>query len=198
MPTTSSDAPIDVIITLPTHLSINVASDLLWGPVLRQFPGLRIALSEGGVGWVPYFLERVDRSYTNQSWTGQDFGDRLPSDVFREHVLTCFIVDNIALRVRDAVGIDHIAWECDYPHSDSTWPRSPEMLIDAFQTAGVSDVSEINKITHENALRWYRYDPFASFPRAQATVEALRSSAGDVDLATRTRAEFRERYRAAS
>jgi predicted TIM-barrel fold metal-dependent hydrolase len=193
MPTTSSDAPIDVIITLPTHLAINVASDLLWGPVLRQFPGLRIALSEGGVGWVPYFLERVDRSYLNQSWTGQDFGDKLPSDVFREHVLTCFIVDDTALHVRRAVGVDNIAWECDYPHSDSTWPCSPEALMESFVGADVTD-SEIDKITHQNAIRWYGYDPFATIPKAKASVSALRSLATDVDVQTRGRAHFRAQY----
>jgi predicted TIM-barrel fold metal-dependent hydrolase len=195
MPTTSKDAPIDIIITLPTHLAINVASDLLWGPVLRQFPGLRIALSEGGAGWVPYFLERVDRSYTNQTWTGQDFGDKLPSQVFREHVLTCFIVDDIALRVRDAVGIDNMAWECDYPHSDSTWPQSPEALLASFESAGVPD-EDIVKITHGNALRWYRYEPFSSIPMDKAKVGALRSTAEDVDLRVRSRAEFREQFSA--
>jgi predicted TIM-barrel fold metal-dependent hydrolase len=197
MPTTSDDAPIDIVITLPTHLAINAASDLLWGPVLRQFPGLKVALSEGGVGWVPYFLERVDRSYLNQTWTGQDFGDKLPSDVFREHVLTCFIVDDVALKVRDSVGVDNIAWECDYPHSDSTWPRSPETLVSAFEAAGVSD-AEVNKITYQNALRWYGYDPFGVVAADEATVGALRSLAGDVDTTIRSRAEFRRRFRAAS
>ena len=198
MPTTSDDAPIDIIITLPTHLAINAASDLLWGPVLRQFPTLRFALSEGGVGWVPYFLERVDRSYLNQTWTGQDFGDKLPSDVFREHIMTCFIVDDVALRVRDAVGIENIAWECDYPHSDSTWPRSPEILMEAFTRAGVTDADEINKISHENALRWYGYDPFSVIPKEQATVAALRSKATDVDTGIKSRAVFREMCRNAS
>jgi len=198
MPTTSDDAPIDIIITLPTHLAINAASDLLWGPVLRQFPTLRFALSEGGVGWVPYFLERVDRSYRNQTWTGQDFGDKLPSDLFREHILTCFIVDDVALRVRDAVGIDNIAWECDYPHSDSTWPRSPEVLVEAFKRAGITNPDEVNKITYQNALRWYGYDPFSVVPKEKATVGVLRSQAADVDTGIRSRAAFRELYRTAS
>jgi predicted TIM-barrel fold metal-dependent hydrolase len=196
MPTTSRDAPIDVIITLPTNLAVNVASDLLWGPVLRQFPGLRIALSEGGAGWVPYFLERVDRSYQNQTWTGQDFGDKLPSDVFREHILTCFIVDDAAIKNRHDVGIDNISWECDYPHSDSTWPRSPEVLIDAFVRAGVTDRSDVDKVTHENAIRWYGYDPFSAIPKERANVGALRAMATDVDTGIRSRAEFRELFAA--
>jgi predicted TIM-barrel fold metal-dependent hydrolase len=198
MPTTSKDAPIDIPVTLTTHLAINAASDLVWGPVLRQFPHLRFALSEGGVGWVPYFLERADRSYKNQTWTGQDFGDKLPSDLFREHILTCFIVDDVALRVRDMVGIDNIAWECDYPHSDSTWPRSPEVLSDAFALAGVTNPSEINKISHENALRWYGYEPFRHITKAEGTVGALRAQATDVDTGIRSRAEFREMFQAAS
>jgi predicted TIM-barrel fold metal-dependent hydrolase len=196
MPTTSKDAPIDVIITLPTHLAVNVASDLLWGPVLRQFPDLRVALSEGGAGWVPYFLERVDRSYLNQTWTGQDFGDKLPSDVFREHILTCFIVDDAAIKNRHDVGIDNISWECDYPHSDSTWPRSPEVLMDAFVKAGVSEQSDMDKITHENAIRWYGYDPFSTIPKDRATVGALRALAPDVDTRIRSRAEFRDEFAA--
>ena len=52
-------------------------------------------------------------------WTGQDFGDRTPSDIFREHILTCFIADPIGLKLRDDIGIDNICWEQDYPHSDS-------------------------------------------------------------------------------
>ena len=93
----------------------------------------RRALSEGGTGWIPYFLDRLDRTYDmHHAWTGQDFGDRLPSDVFREHILTCFIADPIGLKLRDDIGIDNMCWEQDYPHSDSSWPT---------RTRGVRDRS---------------------------------------------------------
>ena len=89
-----------------------------------------VALSEGGTGWIPYFLDRLDRTYDmHHLWTGQDFGDRMPSDVFREHILTCFIADPIGLALRDDIGIDNICWEQDYPHSDSSWPTAPEELV---------------------------------------------------------------------
>jgi predicted TIM-barrel fold metal-dependent hydrolase len=66
---------------------VQAATDLVWSPVLRKFPDLKIALSEGGIGWIPYFLERVDYNYKrHHAWTGQDFGDRLPSDVFQERI----------------------------------------------------------------------------------------------------------------
>ena len=95
----------------------------------QDLPDIRIALSEGGTGWIPYFLDRVDRTYEmHHKWTGQDFGGKLPSEVFREHFLTCFISDPIGVQLRHQIGIDNIAWECDYPHSDSSWPHAPEEL----------------------------------------------------------------------
>ena len=84
------------MITLQPMNICSAASDLLWSRVLKEFPDIRIALSEGGTGWIPYFLDRVDRTYDmHREWTGQDFGDRLPSEVFREHFLTCFITDPV-------------------------------------------------------------------------------------------------------
>lgn len=142
---------------------------------------------------MPHFFERVDRSYRNQTWTGQDFGDKLPSDLFREHVLTCFIVDDVALRLRDAVGIDNIAWECDFPRSDSTWPRSPEVLVQALSHAVVTNPDGVNKITNENALWWYGYDPFSVVPKEKASVGVLRSQATDVDIGIRRGPRFGSR-----
>src|ERR1700733_5449664 len=95
---TSPDAPIDCLITLTPINIVQAATDLIWSPVLRKFPDLRIALSEGGIGWIPYLLERVDYNYgRHKAWTGQDFGDRLPSEVFNDHVLTCFIDDKFGI-----------------------------------------------------------------------------------------------------
>ena len=176
---TALDAPIDVMITLQPMNIVMCAADLVWSPIFRKFPDLRIALSEGGIGWVPYFLERLDYVYQHhKAWTNQDFGDRLPSQVFNDHVLTCFIDDAVGMEVRHHLNIDHIHWECDYPHSDSTWPQSPEMAMKYL--GGLPD-DEINKITHLNAIRNFNYDPFAQIPREQATVGALRAQAQDVD-----------------
>ncbi|MEL7210123.1 MAG: amidohydrolase family protein, partial [Actinomycetota bacterium] len=125
---TSADAPIDTMITLqPMHI-VQCAADLVWSPLLRKFDGLRIALSEGGIGWIPYFLERIDYVYQHHHrWTNQDFGDKLPSQVFNEHVITCFIDDAVGMEIRHHLNMDNVCWECDYPHSDSTWPDAPEL-----------------------------------------------------------------------
>ena len=80
---------------------VQCAADLLFSPVLRKFPDLRLALSEGGIGWIPYFLERVDYVYSHhKAWTGQDFGDMLPSQVFSERIITCFIDDAFGVESR--------------------------------------------------------------------------------------------------
>jgi predicted TIM-barrel fold metal-dependent hydrolase len=172
---TAPDAPVDVMITLQPINICQAAADLLWSRVLKEFPAIKIALSEGGTGWIPYFLDRVDRTYEmHHLWTGQNFGRQAPSDVFREHFLTCFISDPIGLKLRNDIGIDNMAWECDYPHSDSSWPLAPEELS-AVARAVPDD--ELNKITYENACRWFSFDPFAHRTLERSTVGALRSEA---------------------
>ncbi len=98
--------------------------------------------------------------------------------------MTSFITDPTGLKNRHAVGVENITWESDYPHSDSTWPRSPETLMG--ELLGVPD-DEINAITHENAMRLFRFDPFRHVPKDHATVGALRAQAVDVDLAVKSR-----------
>jgi predicted TIM-barrel fold metal-dependent hydrolase len=181
---TAPDAPIDVMITLQPMNICSAASDLLWSRVLKSFPDIRIALSEGGTGWIPYFLDRIDRTYDmHRGWTGQDFGDKLPSEVFRQHFLTCFISDPVGVQLRHLIGIDNIAWECDYPHSDSSWPNAPEELA---QVAAEVPDDELEKISWGNASRWFSYDPFAHRTREESTVGALRAEASGHDVSIRS------------
>jgi predicted TIM-barrel fold metal-dependent hydrolase len=172
---TSVEAPLNVMITLQPMNIVQAAADLLWSRVMIQFPDLRIALSEGGIGWIPYFLERADYVYKNHHlWTGQDLGGRLPSEIFHERFILCFIDDAVGLEQRHHLNLDNITWECDYPHSDSTWPESPELLGRTLE--GCSD-DEIARITHTNAMRAFSYDPFSVLKKEECTVGALRAKA---------------------
>ncbi|MBM3672669.1 MAG: amidohydrolase [Actinobacteria bacterium] len=183
---TAVDAPMDVMITLQPMNICMAAADLVWSRVFREYPTLRVALSEGGTGWIPYFLDRLDRTYDmHHLWTGQDFGDRMPSDVFRQHFLTCFIADPIGVAMRDEIGIDNICWEQDYPHSDSSWPEAPEELHRVAKKYKVPD-ADIDKITYENAMRWYHFDPFAHRAKEMCTVGALRAEAKGHDVSIRS------------
>jgi predicted TIM-barrel fold metal-dependent hydrolase len=191
------NAPIDNLIILATQVSAIAAQDLLWGGAFFKYPELKVAWSEGGIGWIPFYLNRCDRHYLNQRWLGHDFGDKLPSDIFRDHSLACYISDPASLEVRNHVGIDTIAWECDYPHSDSVWPGAPEFLMGELNGAGCSD-EEIDKITWGNAERFFNWDTFKHIPREEATVAALRAKSPDVDETVRSRSEWRARYEAAA
>lgn len=177
---TAMDAPINVMITLQPMNIVQAAADLVWSRVLKEFP-VKFALSEGGIGWIPYFLERVDYVYEHhKAWTGSTFpGGKRPSDIFNERIITCFIDDAFGVENRHHLNMDHITWECDYPHSDSTWPHAPEAAMKYM--ADLPD-DEINRITHENAMRLFSYDPYEHIPKEQCTVGALRAKAADVDV----------------
>jgi predicted TIM-barrel fold metal-dependent hydrolase len=194
---TSPDAPMDVLITLQPMNIVQAAADLVWSPMLRKFPDLKVALSEGGIGWIPYFLERIDYNYDrHHAWTGQDFGSKLPSEVFNEHILTCFIDDKFGMASRNALDVDMITWECDYPHSDSNWPESPEVLAESLVDVGDED---IDKVTHLNAMKHYNYDPFSVLGgREKCTVGALRAQVEGHDVTIKSqRREGDQRINAA-
>ena len=179
-PHASDLSPIDAWITSMPISIANAAADWIWAPMWRKYPDLRMALSEGGIGWIPYLLERADFTHRHHSaWTNSNFGGLTPSQVFKKHVITCFIEDNFGLLNLDAVGEDRVTWECDYPHSDCTWPNSPEVLWEGIQHLG-DEV--INKITHRNANREFSFDPFSVRPPETCTVGALRALATHVSI----------------
>lgn len=174
-PVTSPDAPLSVRATLSPLSTLYGAADLIWSQVFRRFP-VKVALSEGGIGWIPWMLERIDYSHRAQAtFNNQDFGERQPSDVFREHVVACFIDDRHGVQSRHEIGIETICVEVDYPHSDSSWPKSPEVLSAAL--AGLPD-DEVRLLTHENAMRHFQFDPFKYLPPEECTVGFLRGVAG--------------------
>jgi predicted TIM-barrel fold metal-dependent hydrolase len=174
-PHASMETPIEAwITTMPMAISVS-AADWLNLSALERHPNLRIALSEGGIGWVPYFLERADFTHEqHKAWTHSGFKNKPPSEVFREHFLTCFIDDAHGLKHLEDVGEDIVAYECDYPHSDSVWPRAPEIL---WERAKHLSPGKIDKITHANAMRFFRFDPFKHHQREALTVGALRAQA---------------------
>ena len=179
---TAPDAPIDVMITLQPMNICQAAADLLWSRVSQGVPRHQGRLSEGGTGWIPYFLDRLDRTYDmHHLWTGQDFGDRCPSEVFRDHFLTCFIAD--------PVGISSATGSASTTSPGSATTPTPTRRGRGPRGAGGRGRRRprrgVNKITHENAMRWYSYDPFSVRPRSSSTVAALRAESFDHDVQIR-------------
>jgi predicted TIM-barrel fold metal-dependent hydrolase len=162
-----------------------VAADLLNSHVFERFPGLRVAFSEGGIGWIPYFLEHIDSRYRHHGpWTGMSFGGQLPSEIFKEHVFGCFIEDKVGIVGREFLNIDMIGWESDFPHSDGIWPNGPELLAESL--AGIPE-HEVRKITWENAARTFRFDPFVARTPDACTVGSLRAEVADWDVSVQSR-----------
>jgi len=196
--TKTAPPPIEVTSTLPCWNALPAAANFLWSRSLVKYPDLKIALSEGGTSWIPGFLDRMERQFNLQKWTNPDLGGLTPTEMFRKHFLACFISDPSGLLLRDRVGIDNIAYEVDYPHSDCTFPGSPEELWEHILAAGCTD-EEIDKITYVNAANWFGIDVFKHIPKEQASVGALRkrAAAAGVDLRTRSRTEYAKEFEAA-
>ncbi len=175
-PHASMETPIEAwISSMPMTIAVG-AADWLQLEALQEYPNMRIALSEGSIGWVPYFMERADFSNArHKAWTNSRFPGALkPSDTFKRHFLNCFIDDAFGLQNVQFIGEDNIAYECDYPHSDTLWPEVPEHL---WPTINHLTDAQIDKITHGNAMRWFRFDPFVYHAKADLTVGALRGKA---------------------
>jgi hypothetical protein len=98
----SDMSPIDAWITSMPISIANSAADWIWAPMWKKFPDLRMALSEGGIGWIPYLLERADFTHRHHNaWTNSNFDGKMPSDIFNKHFITCFIEDNFGLKNLD-------------------------------------------------------------------------------------------------
>ena len=153
MPSTSPDAPFIVSSTLTFQNAMGSLVDYLFSGTLERFPTLTIAYSEGQVGWMPYVLERADKLWAERS--DNAFGTSLksaPSTFVPGRIFGCIFDDETGLKNRDAVGMDQICFETDYPHADSTFPESREVLDRICAEAGLND-EEAYKLTRGNAIR---------------------------------------------
>ncbi|MDT5067864.1 MAG: hypothetical protein QOK02_4019 [Mycobacterium sp.] len=160
------DAPFAVATALFSTNLMWSTVDLLFSGKLQQFPDLQISLAEGGIGWVPYILERTDYVWERHRYYQKIDFDTRPSDLFRKHFWGCFIDDEHGLTNRHSIGIDRIMLEIDFPHSDSNWPNSRKRAAEVL--ADVPD-DEVSLIVEENARR------MLNFPRVTADDRTLAS-----------------------
>ncbi|MCW2904850.1 MAG: hypothetical protein JWO67_7115 [Streptosporangiaceae bacterium] len=148
------DAPFAVAISIFSTNLMWSAADLLFSGVLQRHPKLQFSLAEGGIGWIPYILERCDFVWErHRHYQPIDFHAR-PSDLFRKHFWGCFIDDEFGVENRHKIGIDRIMLEIDFPHSDSNWPNSRKRAAEVL--ADVPD-DEVEKITEINARTMLRF-----------------------------------------
>jgi predicted TIM-barrel fold metal-dependent hydrolase len=153
-PATTADAPPDVAGVLFFAYAIYAAVDWLFSLAPVRFPELKICLSEGGIGWVPALLDRLDHMDTYSQMYGTWQSDLRPADVLRRNFWFCAVEDQSTFALRDRIGLEHILLESDYPHCDSTWPNTQRVIEEEI---GQLPAADIKKLTWENASILYRH-----------------------------------------
>jgi predicted TIM-barrel fold metal-dependent hydrolase len=152
----SPGAPLSLYTSLFPVNALVTAADWLWARVPIRFPRIKIAMSEGGISWVPMLLDRIDyvldhSAVGSDGWADADVS---PTDALRRNFWFCAIDVGSTIALREHIGIDHICLESDYPHADSTWPDTQERARTAL--AGCTP-DEIRKLTWENASTLFRH-----------------------------------------
>ena len=166
--------PVDYIQRLArngtNHCGALEITQLIIAGVFERFPKLHIYWAENNIGWIPYFVEQMDREYeTNRHWAERLMGvkplPRLLSEYLKEHAYWGFFDDPVGMDLRHKVGVDRIMWSNDFPHEVSPWPHSLEAL--AAQTVGVPE-DEMWKMVAGNAIEFFHLDHIPATDKASA------------------------------
>jgi predicted TIM-barrel fold metal-dependent hydrolase len=160
MPLTSEDAPFAVQVTLSFNNAMASISDYIFSGLFERFPNLKLSFSEAQIGWIPYILERVDDiQSTHGVWTGvRELCPEQPSSYFRNHMYGCFFRDKFGVENLEAIGVDNVTFETDYPHNDTTWPYTKKFAME--MTADLDDLTTW-KIIRGNAIEMLHLEPEA-------------------------------------
>jgi predicted TIM-barrel fold metal-dependent hydrolase len=160
-----NDAPmVPLGATLFGQLSLSACAEWLWSGYAVKYPDLKIAMSEGGIGWVAMLHDRLE-NIIDRSGYGKYFkSDLRPAEVLLRNFWFCTIDDPSTLVTRHTIGVENIMFETDYPHGDGTWPDSQAVFG---QYYGDLPADEIAMISHENAAQLFRHPlPPAGNPHA--------------------------------
>ncbi|WP_037570317.1 amidohydrolase family protein [Phaeacidiphilus oryzae] len=138
--------------TMFGQLSLGACSEWLWSGYPLRHPELKIAMSEGGIGWVPMLIDRLD-NIIDRSGYGLGWHER-PADVLRRNFWFCTLDDPSTIALRHVIGVDNIMLETDYPHGDGTWPHTQDVLDRYWKDI---PPAELRQMCSLNAARLYRH-----------------------------------------
>lgn len=156
MPSTASDGPEEMLMVLNTQNSVFAFTDWMLSCTLVRFPSIKIVLTEGQVGWMPFIMQRMDDIWEH-SESYSNLKGRMPnppSTYVAGRIYGCIFNDQVGLKNRDTVGMSQIMFETDYPHADSTFPHSKETALKMVQQAGL-DEHEAWQLVRGNAIECY-------------------------------------------
>jgi predicted TIM-barrel fold metal-dependent hydrolase len=138
--------------TLFGQLSLTACAEWLWSGWAVKYPNLKIAMSEGGIGWVAMLIDRLDNIIDRSGYGGG--WDMRPADVLRRNFWWCTLDDPSTIDTREVIGVENIMVETDYPHGDGTWPDT-QAVIEKYW--GHIPDDELRKMCCENAAALYRH-----------------------------------------
>ena len=131
----------------------DIIGTFIFGGVFERHPNLKLVCVEADAGWAPHYMYRMDHAYKrHRYWLKGEAMEKLPSEYFLENVYMTFQDDWTAFKYRDGMNLERLMWGNDFPHSDATWPHSPELLAE--HTADMSDY-ERDRIVHDNVAELY-------------------------------------------
>ncbi len=132
-------------------------ADMIFSGVFERYPTLQVGTVEQELSWIPHFLDRIDYTYTQRARRAHWHrfkSDFLPSDFFHRNVFCSFQEDALGIQDRHIIGVDNMMWGSDYPHQESTWPKSRQILEDIME--GVPEEEKV-KIAGGNVARLYHF-----------------------------------------
>jgi predicted TIM-barrel fold metal-dependent hydrolase len=155
-PRPNNDGPRTIRVSLFPVNAMVCCADLLFSEIPVRFPGIKIALAEGGIGWVAMYLDRLEYIESRAGSFGNEWSatDISPAEVVKRNFFFCSLDDPSTICTRERIGIENIMLEVDYPHADSTWPDTQKIV---HSTLGGLPEAEIEAITHGNAERLFRF-----------------------------------------
>jgi predicted TIM-barrel fold metal-dependent hydrolase len=127
---------------------------MVFSGILERRPNVKFVLGEGGLGWIPYVLERMDHEHHKYYDNTKDHRlDMLPSEIFRRQIYVTYEEETIGVKLIPEIGVDNVMWASDYPHGDSTWPHSRKAIAESPLASLGDDV--LRKIVCDTAAAVY-------------------------------------------
>ena len=127
--------------------------ELMCRGVCERHPNLKIVVAEFNAGWIAHWLDRVEQGLQRERRNiAEPYTGPHPHEVWLRQFYATIEDDRPALATRGMIGVDNLMWGSDYPHTDSTWPCSVDVLDELFEGVGAEDR---DKITRKNVEKLY-------------------------------------------
>ena len=144
-------------VNIKTSDSANCLYDLIWSGVFTRFPKLKVVIVEAEMGWIPFYLQQWDYYFRRNKKKGhnnEDFAiERLPSEIFDEHIWATFMDDYVGAQLLKFWGEKKCMWSSDYPHPNMTWPNSRAFLG---RQIGDLDPAKQKLVMSQNCIDLYK------------------------------------------